>query len=74
MAAFHTDRSANIRIGYSHLQILVKLVHNSHSKRTLQTVQRHSANKVTSDHAQSLILTLNLTLTLNLNPIPKYYR
>jgi len=27
-----TYRSANNCIGYSHLQILVKLVHNSHSK------------------------------------------
>ena len=40
---------------------------------SLQNVQGHRVNRVTPDHAQTLILTLNLalTLTLNTNPIRK---
>ena len=49
-----------------------------HAPLPLQNVQGHRvnrANRVTPDHARTLILTLNLTVTLNLNPnpIPKPY-
>ena len=38
---------------------------------SLQNVQGHMVNRVTPDHARTLILTLNLTLTLTYNPNPK---
>ena len=37
---------------------------------SLQNVQGHRANRVTPDHARTLIITLNLTVTLSLNLKP----
>jgi len=39
---------------------------------SLQNVQGHRVKRVTPDHAQTLILTLNLTLNLIHNPKPYY--